>query len=147
MDDATQYREYARREVQEIIVASNQQKVMIDGANICDHVPLPEPLRREQEYRDSVSVLITLIYSVPWLFLGYKAFAYLTDGPIWEDWSSVWRGGLAAFFAWQHLRASDRSTGLYYPLTLWKQSLDRRINEFRGECRRIYLETSPRESN
>jgi hypothetical protein len=59
---------------------------------------LPAPLVREREFYGNVFLFVGLIYSAPWLYFGFRSFMVLHEGPLWENWSFVWRIGLAVLF-------------------------------------------------
>ena len=94
---------------------------------------LPAPLLRERDFYSRVWFFVGLVYSVPWLYLGCRSFVVLHDGPLWENWSAVWRMALAAFFGWYHAYSALHTKGLYYPLDLWEQSISRRREEWRDQ--------------
>ena len=94
---------------------------------------LPAPLVRERDFCREVWLWVGLVYSLPWLYFGFKSLTVLNDGPLWENWPSVWRMGLAAIFGWYHVHAAKHKTGLFYPMDLWEQSIARRIEEWRSQ--------------
>lgn len=61
---------------------------------------LPAPLLRERDFCRNVWLLVVLAYSAPWLYFGVKSLAVLSSGPLWENWASLWRMGIAATFGW-----------------------------------------------
>ena len=89
---------------------------------------LPPELFREQAFYGRVRLLVRLLYSVPWLYLGFRAVHVLEDGPIWENWPSLWRAALAICFGWYHLNSNRH--GLFYWLDIWQNSISTRLHEW-----------------
>lgn len=94
---------------------------------------MPAPLLRERDFYGRVWFLVGLVYSVPWLYFGFRSFTDLHDGPLWDNWSFVWRMAVAVFLAWYHARSARHARGLYYPLDIWEQSIARRREEWRSQ--------------
>lgn len=147
MTIVSEYREYARQQIRDILVADHEGRLLIGDVSICDAIPLPAPLIRESEFLDRLRSLPHFIYGAPWVYLGVRSFMELGDGALDQQWPFLWRAVLAAGLAFYHSHAANKESGLFYPISLWQQSIDRRTAEFRKECRRIYQETSSKEFN
>jgi hypothetical protein len=100
-------------------------------------VPLPEPIRRDQEFCERLKVGFGFLYMIP----GLLGLAYAVPDMVCNEAVGLRQVSLAAIAwinLWYVLRCASRGHGLFYIVEKWQCAIESERAIFKKECRQLF---------